>query len=81
MKSGLSSLIKFAAGSALGATLGATIGMLMAPKSGEQMQADTAAYMHTLKTEGEQARQEAEAQMAERFRQKVDDPEAFTQKA
>lgn len=81
MKSGLSSLIKFAAGSALGATLGATIGILMAPKSGEQTQADTAAFIHTLKTEGELARQETEAQMAERFRQKVDDPEAFTQKA
>lgn len=81
MKSGLSTLVKFAAGSALGATLGATIGLLMAPKSGEQMQADTAAFMDTLKTEGEQARQDAEAQMAARFRAKVNDSNALTQKA
>lgn len=81
MKSGVSTLIKFAAGSALGATLGATIGMLMAPKSGDQMQADTAAFVDTLKTEGEQARQQAEAQMAERFRAKVNDSSALTQKA
>lgn len=81
MKSGISTLMKFAAGSALGATLGATIGMLMAPKSGAQLQADTASLVETLKTEGEIARQEAEAQVAERFRAKVNDPNAFTQKA
>lgn len=81
MKSGISTLIKFAAGSAFGATLGATIGMLMAPKSGEQLQADTAAFVDTLKTEGEIARQEAEAQMADRFRAKVNDSTALTQKA
>lgn len=81
MKSGVSTLIKFAAGSALGVTLGATIGMLMAPKSGEQMQAETAAFVDTVKTEGERARQEAEAQMAERFRAKVNDSSALTQKA
>lgn len=77
----MNSLIKFAAGSALGATLGATIGLLMAPKSGEQMQAETAALVTTMKTEGERARQEAEAQMAERFRAKVNDPGALSQKA
>lgn len=77
----MNSLIKFAAGSALGATLGATIGLLMAPKSGEQMQADTAAFVDNVKTEGERARQEAEAQMAERFRAKVNDPNALTNKA
>lgn len=81
MKSGIATLAKFVAGSALGATLGATIGLLMAPKSGEELQADTAAYIDTLKTEGDRARQEAEAQVAERFRQKVNDPSAFTQKA
>lgn len=81
MKSGISTLVKFAAGTAFGATLGATIGLLMAPKSGAETQADTAAYFDNLKTEGERARQEAEAQVAERFRQKTNDPTAFTQKA
>lgn len=79
MKSGLSTLVKFLAGSALGATLGATVGVLMAPKSGAQMQADTVAYFDNLKAEGDRARQEAEAAVAERFRQKVNDPKAFTQ--
>lgn len=77
----MSTLVKFMAGSALGATLGATIGLLMAPKSGPQLQADTAAYLDNVRTEGELARQEAEAAMAERFRQKVDDPSALTEKA
>lgn len=81
MKSGISTLAKFVAGSAFGATLGATIGLLMAPKSGSELQADTAAYLETLKVEGERARIETEAQMAERFRQKVNDPDALTQKA
>lgn len=81
MKSGVVNLLKFAAGSAFGATLGATIGLLMAPKSGAEMQADTAAYVGTLKSEGERARQEAEEQVAERFRQKTSDPTAFTQNA
>lgn len=80
MKSGLSTLVKFAAGSAFGATLGATIGLLMAPRSGEQTRTHTAAWMENLKTEGERARIEAEAQVAERFRQKVNDPTAFSQK-
>lgn len=79
MKSGISTLAKFVAGSAFGATLGATIGLLMAPRSGEETQAQTAAFMENLKTEGERARVEAEAQVAERFRQKVNDPTAFTQ--
>lgn len=73
--------MKFAAGSAFGATLGATIGVLMAPKSGEQTQADTAALLETMKIEGETAQSEAEARMAERFRQRVDDPEALKPKA
>lgn len=81
MKSGISSLMKFAAGSALGVALGATIGLLMAPRSGEQLQADTAMFVDNLRTEGEQARAEAEAEMAARFRQKVGDPNAFTNNA
>lgn len=81
MKSGIASLAKFAAGSAFGAALGATIGMLMAPKSGDQLQAETAALFTEVKTEGELARQEAEARAAERFRQKVKDPTALTTKA
>lgn len=78
MNSGVKTLTKFVASSVLGATLGATIGLLMAPKSGAELQAETAARIDLMQTEGERARQEAEAQMAERFRQKVDDPTAFT---
>lgn len=79
MKSGIAKLGKFLAGSAFGATVGATIGLLLAPRSGEETQAQTAAFMETIKTEGERARIEAEAQAAERFRQKVNDPTALTQ--
>lgn len=79
MKSGLSTLLKFTAGSAFGATIGATIAVLMAPKSGEQTQAETSALFNTMKTEGENARQDAENRMADRFRQKVNDPDALKQ--
>lgn len=74
----IGSLARFLAGSALGATVGATIGLLMAPKSGAELQADTNTYINTVKAEGEKARQETEAQLAERFRQRVNDPTAFT---
>lgn len=74
-------MMKFAIGSVLGATLGATIGLLFAPKRGEELQADTSAYLNRIKSEGDQARQEAEARVAERFRQKVNDPDAFSSRA
>lgn len=72
------SFAKFLAGSAFGATVGATIGLLMAPKSGAELQADTSSYINTVKAEGEKAREEAEAQLVERFRQRVNDPTAFS---
>lgn len=72
------SLAKFLAGSAVGATVGATIGLLMAPKSGAELQAETSSYISNMKAEGEKAREEAEAQVAERFRQRVNDPSAFS---
>ncbi len=81
MKNGFAGLMKFAAGSAVGATIGAAIGVLMAPKSGEQTQQDTAAFLQTAKAEGELARQEAEARVAARFRDKVHDPSALTTQA
>lgn len=81
MANGFSSLAKFVAGSAMGAALGATIGVLMAPKSGEQMQADTNAFINTVKSEGERAREEAEARVADRFRAKVNDSAALSSKA
>lgn len=81
MKSGLTTLAKFVAGSALGATIGASIGLLLAPKSGEQLQSETATYIDHVKTEGDRARAEAEERIREEFRQQVNDPTAFTSKA
>ena len=81
MKNGIAGLLKFAAGSAVGATIGAAIGVLMAPKSGEQTQADTATFLQTAKAEGEEARQQAEARVAARFRDKVHDPAALSSHA
>jgi gas vesicle protein len=81
MKNGFAGFLKFAAGSAVGATLGAAIGVLMAPKSGDQTQADTAAFVQTARAEGEQARQQAEARVAARFRDKVHDPSALSSQA
>lgn len=71
------SLAKFLVGSAVGAAVGATIGMLTAPKSGADLQADVSSYVEMVKSEGDRAREEAEAEIAERFRARVNDPSAF----
>lgn len=78
MKSGIAGLLKFAGGSAFGAALGATIGVLMAPRSGEETRAYTAAFVDNARAEGELARQDAEARVAAHFRQEVNDPTALT---
>lgn len=80
MANGLANFGKFVLGGAFGATVGATIGLLMAPKSGAQMQADTASYIDTIKTEGERARVEAENEMIARYRARVNDQSALGQK-
>lgn len=77
MKPGMLKLIKFIGGSAIGATIGASIGALMAPKSGDQMQADTNAFLKMVKEEGEAARMQAEERVAANFRAKVNDPDAL----
>lgn len=73
----VSGLMKFVGGTAFGATLGAAIGALMAPKSGDQMQAETNALINLAKTEGEAARVMAEERVAANFRSRVDDPKAL----
>lgn len=73
----MSGFLKFAVGSALGATVGAAIGVLMAPKSGEETQADAASFIQGAKAEGQRAQAQAEAAAAERFRSKVEDPSAL----
>lgn len=70
-------LLKFVASSAAGLAVGAVIASLVAPKSGQELQADASALFERVRTEGEQARVEAEEQAAERFRQRVNDPSAF----
>lgn len=70
-------LLKFVAGSAIGASVGAAIGALMAPKSGAETQADASALIQGAKAEGQRAQHDAEALVAERFRQKVEDPSAL----
>lgn len=77
MKQGIAKTLKFAGGSAFGAALGAAIGALMAPRSGDETQAQANALVTTMKTEGEVARIEAEERVARNFRAKVDDPNAL----
>lgn len=73
----MNGIVKFLGGSAMGAALGAAIGALMAPKSGDQMQAETAALIDLAKAEGEAARVQAEERIAASFRARVDDPKAL----
>jgi hypothetical protein len=51
---------------------------LLAPQSGEKLQASVSDLMNEAKTAGEAAKAETEREMIARFRDKVNDPTAFT---
>ncbi|MCO5217047.1 MAG: YtxH domain-containing protein [Thermomicrobiales bacterium] len=77
MNDGIRGFLKFIVGSAVGVAIGAAAGALAAPKSGEEFQTETNAFLNSVKEEGEAARVAAEAEVAQRFRERVNDPKAF----
>ncbi len=78
MNDSIRGFLKFVVGSAVGVAIGAAAGALAAPKSGEEFQTETNAFLNSVKEEGEAARVAAEAEVAQRFRERVNDPRAFT---
>lgn len=78
MNDNIQGFLKFVVGSAVGVAIGAAAGALVAPKSGDELQAETNAFLTNVRDEGEAARVAAEAEVAARFRDRVNDPKAFT---
>lgn len=70
-------LFKFTAGSATGAAVGMAVGALFAPQRGEAFQKDVNDLIVEVKTSGKHAQIQTERELAERFRQRVNDPEAL----
>jgi gas vesicle protein len=70
-------LFKFTAGSATGAAVGMAVGTLFAPQRGEAFQKDVNDFIVDVKTSGEHARIQTERELAERFRDRVNDPDAL----
>lgn len=71
-------LFKFTAGSATGAAVGAAVASLFAPQRGEVLQQDVSDLVGDVKTAGANAETQTKRELAERFRQRVDDPDALT---
>lgn len=65
----LQTLVKLVGGAVLGAATGAAIGILMAPKSGTDLQSDIKAYIDEVKTAGQRAEEDRRRELQERFSQ------------
>jgi gas vesicle protein len=71
-------LLKFLVGGAAGTAVGLVVGSLLAPQRGEELQAVARQRVEDAKRAGDEAERETEAELRERFRQKVNDPVALS---
>jgi gas vesicle protein len=71
-------IVAFGLGGIVGGGIGAAVASLLAPQSGEKLQASVAEMMQEAKAAGDVAKAETEREMIARFRDKVNDPTAFT---
>lgn len=71
-------VFKFGLGGALGAAIGAGVASLLAPQKGEEFQSTSRSFIAEVKSAGDQAQQETEARLAQRFRVQVADDKALT---
>lgn len=74
-------MFKFGLGGAFGAAIGVGVASLFAPQKGEDLQSASRSFLSEVKQAGEQAQQETEARLAERFRVQVGDRKALTDDA
>lgn len=70
-------LFKFTAGGATGAAVGMAVGSLLAPQRGETFQQGVRELVTETKTAGANAQTQTERELVERFRQRVNDPDAL----
>lgn len=71
-------LFKFTAGSVTGAAVGVTVASLFAPQRGEELRNDVNELVVEVKTAGAGAQSQTKRELTERFRQRVNDPDALT---
>jgi gas vesicle protein len=71
-------VVVFGVGGIVGGGIGAAVASLLAPQSGEKLQASVAEMMNEARAAGDAAKAETEREMIARFRDKVNDPTAFT---
>ncbi len=69
--------LKFTVGTATGAAVGAGVATLLAPQRGEALQQDINNLVGEVKTSGQLAQVQTERELAERFRQRVNDPDVL----
>jgi len=70
-------LVKFGVGSVIGAGIGAAVGTLTAPDDGESFQASIRKRLRDAKDAGKQAQAEKQAELIQRYRGVVEDPDAL----
>lgn len=70
-------IVKFGLGSVIGAGIGAAVGTLAAPEDGESFQAGLRRRFQEAKIAGERAQAAKQAELIQRYRAEVSDPEAL----
>ncbi len=71
-------IFKFTAGTATGTAIGLALGSLLAPQRGVDLRRSTRTFVAEVKSDGELAQDLTEGELAERFRNRVNDPTALT---
>ena len=71
-------LVKFLVGGAAGTAVGLVVGSFLAPQRGEELQAEAKRRVDDAKRAGDEAERATEEILRQRFRERVNDPRAFT---
>jgi gas vesicle protein len=72
-------VFKFGLGGAVGTGIGLVIGSLLAPQKGEDLQKVSRALIDEAKRAGAEAQSRTEAELTQKFRNRVNDQAAFTE--
>jgi hypothetical protein len=70
-------LVKFGVGSLIGAGIGAAVGTLTAPEDGRTLQIRLRQRFRDAKVAGDRAMREKQAELIQRYRAEVSDPDAL----
>lgn len=70
-------LMKFGLGGVLGAAVGTAVGILFAPQSGDELKEEVAERVRAAQVAGAEAQAAKEAELVQKFRVEVGDPDAL----